>query len=122
MALSEFPDVPNTIHGAFGTEMSYEASADVLAGQAVAIAAGKIAPATSGAFIGIALYDIPQGTIGAVRVAGVARAVAGASITAGAAVAASTLGSVATAGEGVTPSAIALEAGAEGDIIAIAFR
>ena len=122
MALSAFPDVPNTVHGAFGTEFSYEASADVLAGQAVAVTSGKIAPATSGAFIGIALYDIPAGTVGAVRVAGVARAVAGATVAAGAGVVASTLGSVATAGESATPSAIALEAGTEGALIAIAFR
>ena len=122
MALSAFPDVPNTVHGAFGTEFSYEASADVLAGQAVAVTSGKIAPATSGAFIGIALYDIPAGTIGAVRVAGVARAVAGATVAAGAGVVASTLGSVVTAGDSATPSAIALEAGTEGALIAIAFR
>lgn len=122
MALSAFPDVPNTVHGAFGTEFSYEASADVLAGQAVAVTAGKIAPATSGAFIGIALYDIPAGTVGAVRVAGVARAVAGATVAAGAGVVASTLGSVAPAGDSATPSAIALEAGTEGTLIAIAFR
>lgn len=122
MALSAFPDVPNTVHGAFGTEFSYEASADVLAGQAVAVTAGKIAPATSGAFIGIALYDIPAGTVGAVRVAGVARAVAGATVAAGAGVVASTLGSVAPAGDSATPSAVALEAGTEGTLIAIAFR
>ena len=111
MALSAFPDVPNTVHGAFGTEFSYEASADVLAGQAVAVTAGKIAPATSGAFIGIALYDIPAGTEGAIRVAGVARcanADGATAITAGAAVTAGTLGGV-TAHSTGTALGIALE-------------
>ena len=124
-AISAFPEIPDTMHGAFGTEVTKTASADILGGQAVQINSnGTVAPATASTqkIIGVALYDIPAGTVGAVRVAGVARAVAGATVAAGAGVVASTLGSVAAAGDSATPSAIALEAGTEGTLIAIAFR
>ena len=74
-AITAFPEIPDTMHGAFGTEISYEAASDVLAGQVVKVSSGKIAPATAAtdAFIGVALYDIPTGTVGAVRVCGVVR-------------------------------------------------
>ena len=117
-AISAFPDIPDTMHGAFGTEVTKTASADILGGQAVQINSnGTVAPATASTqkIIGVALYDIPAGTIGAVRVAGVARAVAGATvaagataITAGAAVTAGTLGGV-TAHSTGTALGIALE-------------
>ena len=68
--ITAFPEIPDTVQGAFGTDMSFEASADILAGQAVQLASsGKIAPATASSqkIIGVAIYDIPNGTIGAVR-------------------------------------------------------
>ena len=113
-SISAFPVIGDTIHGAFGTEMSYEASADVLAGQVVKISSGKISPATAGtdAMIGVAIYDIPAGTIGAVRVVGVvkvANATDGTAINAGALVTASTLGGIAAASTGKVLG-VALEA------------
>ena len=113
-AITAFPEIPDTMHGAFGTEISYEAASDVLAGQVVKVSSGKIAPATAAtdAFIGVALYDIPTGTIGAVRVCGVVRcanATDGTSIAAGALVTASTLGGVAAASTGKVLG-VALEA------------
>ena len=104
--ITAFPDIPDTMHGAYGTEMSYEASADIQGGQIVQIASnGKIAPATASSqkIIGVALYDIPAGTVGAVRVIGVARvanADASVAITAGAPVTAGTLGGAAAASTG----------------------
>ena len=126
-AITAFPDVPDTLHGAFGTEMSYTASADILGGQLVQIASnGTVAPATASTqkVIGIALYDIPSGTIGAVRVAGVARvanADAATAITAGAAVTAGALGG-ATAHSTGRAIGIALEpiAGGATGLVAIA--
>lgn len=117
-AISAFPIIPDTVHGAYGTEMSYEASADVLAGQVVKISSGKIAPATAAtdAFVGVALYDIPNGSVGAVRVVGVvkvANATDGTTINAGALVTASTLGGVAAATTGKVLG-VALEAIAGG--------
>lgn len=104
-AISAFPEIPNTMHGAFGTEIEYEAVSDVLGGQVVKVTSGKIAPATSAtdAIIGVALYDIPAGTVGAVRVVGVVRcanATDGTAIAAGALVTASTLGGVVAATTG----------------------
>ena len=104
--ITAFPDIPDTMHGAYGTEVSFEASADILAGQIVQIAStGKIAPATASSqkIIGVALYDIPNGTIGAVRVSGVARIANGdasVAITAGAPVTAGTLGGAVAASTG----------------------
>lgn len=97
-AITAFPDVPDSVHGAFGTEVTYTASADILGGQLVQIASnGTVAPATASTqkVIGVALYDIPSGSEGAVRVAGVARVANGdgaTAITAGAAVTAGALG------------------------------
>jgi hypothetical protein len=105
-AITAFPEIPDTIQGAFGTDMSFEASSDILAGQAVQIASsGKIAPATASSqkIIGVAIYDIPTGTIGAVRVLGAttcANADGSTAITAGAAVTAGALGGVAAATTG----------------------
>ena len=104
-AISAFPIIPDTIHGAFGTEVEYEASADIMAGQVVKVANGKIAPATAStdAFIGVALYDIPSGSIGAVRVVGVVRVAnndASAAIAAGALVTVGSASGVATATTG----------------------
>lgn len=96
--ITAFPDIPDTMHGAYGTEMSYEADSAILAGQIVQIlSSGKVSPATASShkIIGVALYDIPAGTIGAVRVIGVARVANGdasTAITAGAVVTAGTLG------------------------------
>lgn len=104
--ITAFPEIPNTQHGAFGTEMTYEASADILGGQIVQIASnGKVAPATASSqkIVGVALYDIPSGTIGAVRVCGVAmvaNADGSTAITAGAAITAGTLGGAAAATTG----------------------
>ncbi len=104
--ITAFPEIPNTQHGSFGTEMTYEASADILAGQIVQIAStGKVAPATASSqkIVGVALYDIPSGTIGAVRVCGVAmvaNADGSTAITAGAAITAGTLGGAAAATTG----------------------
>lgn len=104
--ITAFPEIPDTMHGAFGTEMTYEASSDILAGQIVQIAStGKVAPATASSqkIVGVALYDIPSGTIGAVRVCGVARvanADGSTAITAGAAITAGTLGGAAAATTG----------------------
>ena len=113
-AITAFPLIPDTMHGAFGTEISYEAVSDVLAGQIVKVSSGKIAPATAStdAFIGVALYDIPAGAVGAVRVTGVVRvanATDGTAINAGALVTASTLGGVAAATTGKVVG-VALEA------------
>lgn len=97
-AITAFPDVPDSIHGAFGTEVTYTASADILGGQLVQIASnGTVAPATASTqkVIGVALYDIPSGSEGAIRVAGVARvanADGSTAITAGVAVTAGALG------------------------------
>lgn len=105
-AITAFPDIPNTVEGAFGYDASFEASADILAGQAVQIAStGKVAPATASSqkVIGVALYDIPSGTVGAVRVLGAttcANADGSTAITAGAAVTAGALGGVAAATTG----------------------
>lgn len=113
-AISAFPDIPDTMHGAFGTEVTKTASADILGGQAVQINSnGTVAPATASTqkIIGVALYDIPSGTEGAIRVAGVARvanADGATAITAGAAVTAGTLGGV-TAHSTGTALGIALE-------------
>lgn len=113
-AISAFPDIPDTMHGAFGTEVTKTASADILGGQAVQINSnGTVAPATASTqkIIGVALYDIPAGTEGAIRVAGVARcanADGATAITAGAAVTAGTLGGV-TAHSTGTALGIALE-------------
>ena len=104
--ITAFPDIPDTMHGAYGTEMSYEANADILGGQIVQIlSTGKVAPATASSqkIIGVALYDIPAGTIGAVRVSGVARVANGdasLAITAGAPVTAGTLGGAVAASTG----------------------
>lgn len=113
-AISAFPDIPDTMHGAFGTEVTKTASADILGGQAVQINSnGTVAPATASTqkIIGVALYDIPAGTEGAIRVTGVARcanADGATAITAGAAVTAGTLGGV-TAHSTGTALGIALE-------------
>lgn len=119
-----FPnDVTSTVVGAFGTEVTYEASSDILAGQAVIISSGKIVPATAGAAaIGIALYDIPTGEPGAVRVVGVARTVAGAAVTAGAIVKTDADGAVVAASTaGDRCLGVALEAAANaGDPIMVA--
>ena len=98
--ISAFPLVPDTMLGAFGTEISKVAYSDILAGQVVQINSdGLILPATASTqkIIGVALYDIPSGTEGAVRVAGVAKCANGdgsTAITAGAVVTAGTLGGV----------------------------
>lgn len=98
--ISAFPLVPDTMLGAFGTEISKVAYSDILAGQVVQINSdGLILPATASTqkIIGVALYDIPAGTEGAVRVAGVAKCANGdgsTAITAGAVVTAGTLGGV----------------------------
>lgn len=98
MTLTAFPTVFDTVVGAFGTEISYEAASAVLAGQVVAVddSTGTIAPTTAATVgvVGIALYDIPAGTIGAVRVVGVAKTVAAGTIKAGQAVIASTVSAV----------------------------
>ena len=105
-AISAFPAIPDTMHGAFGTEVTKTASADILGGQAVQINSnGTVAPATASTqkIIGVALYDIPAGTIGAVRVNGVARVANGdasLAITAGAPVTAGTLGGAVAASTG----------------------
>ena len=120
-AITAFPDIPNTVEGAYGYDASFEASADILAGQAVQIAStGKIAPATANTqkVIGVALYDIPNGTIGAVRVLGAttcANADGATAITAGAAVTAGALGGVVAASTGAILG-IALEPIAGGAI------
>ena len=104
--ITAFPDIPDTMHGAYGTEMSYEADSAILAGQIVQIlSTGKVSPATASSqkIIGVALYDIPAGTVGAVRVIGVARVANGdatTAITAGAPVTAGTLGGAVAASTG----------------------
>ena len=104
--ITAFPDIPDTMHGAYGTEMSYEANSAILAGQIVQIlSTDKVSPATASSqkIIGVALYDIPAGTIGAVRVIGVARVANGdasLAITAGAPVTAGTLGGAVAASTG----------------------
>ena len=125
--ITAFPDIPDTVQGAFGYDATYEASADILAGQAVQLASsGKIAPATASSqkVIGIALYDIPSGTIGAVRVLGVSTAANGdgsTAITAGAPITAGTLGGVVAATTG-SVLGIALEpiaGGATGKVLIV---
>lgn len=125
--IAAFPDIPDTVQGAFGTDMSYEAASDVLAGQAVQIASsGKISPATASSqkIIGVALYDIPQGELGAVRVIGVstcANGDASVAITAGAFVTAGTLGGVVAATTGAILG-VALEpiaGGATGKVLVV---
>ena len=118
-AISSFPTIPDTMYGAYGTEVSYEASADITAGMIVKVSSGKIAPATAAtdAFIGVALYDIPTVTIGAVRVCGVAKVAnndASTGINAGALVTAGSASGVAAASTGKVIG-IALEAIAGGD-------
>ena len=113
-AITAFPIIPDTMHGAFGTEIEYEAASDILGGQVVKVTSGQIAPATAAtdAIVGVALYDIPAGTVGAVRVVGVVRwanATDGTSIAAGALVTASTLGGIAAATTGKVIG-VALEA------------
>jgi len=104
--ITAFPEIPDTMHGAFGTEVTKTASANILGGQAVQINSnGTVAPATASTqkIIGVALYDIPAGSEGAIRVAGVARCANGdasVAITAGAAVTAGTLGGVVAATTG----------------------
>ena len=104
--ITAFPEIPDTMHGAFGTEVTKTASADILGGQAVQINSnGTVAPATASTqkIIGVALYDIPAGSEGAIRVAGVARCANGdgsTAITAGAAVTAGTLAGVVAASTG----------------------
>lgn len=104
--ITAFPEIPDTMHGAFGTEVTKTASANILGGQAVQINSnGTVAPATASTqkIIGVALYDIPAGSEGAIRVAGVARCANGdgsTAITAGAAVTAGTLGGVVAATTG----------------------
>lgn len=104
--ITAFPEIPDTMHGAFGTEVTKTASANILGGQAVQINSnGTVAPATASTqkIIGVALYDIPAGSEGAIRVAGVARCANGdgsTAITAGAAVTAGALGGVVAASTG----------------------
>ena len=46
--ISAFPLVPDTVHGAFGTEVTKKAYSDVLAGQVVQINSdGLVLPATA---------------------------------------------------------------------------
>ena len=125
--ITSFPDIPDTVQGAYGYDATFEASADILAGQAVQLAStGKIAPATarSQTVIGVAIYDIPNGTIGAVRVLGAttcANADGSTAITAGAAVTAGALGGVAAATTG-SILGIALEpiaGGATGKVLVV---
>lgn len=124
--ITAFPEIPDTMHGAFGTEVTKTASADILGGQAVQINSnGTVAPATASTqkIIGVALYDIPAGTEGAIRVAGVARCANGdasSAITAGAIVTAGTLGGVVAASTGAILG-IALEpiAGGATGLVAI---
>ena len=123
-AISAFPAIPDTVYGAFGTEVSYEASADITAGMIVKVSSGKIAPATAAtdAMIGVALYDIPNGTVGAVRVVGVAKVAnndASTGINAGALVTAGSASGVVAASTGKVIG-IALEAIAGGDVGLIA--
>ena len=113
--ISAFPLITDTIQGAFGADQSFEAGADILAGQVVKLDSyGKLAVATTPAsdkIIGVALYDIPNGSIGAVRVGGVTVCANGdgsTGITAGAAVSAGTLGGVVAATTGAVLG-IALE-------------
>ena len=120
--ISAFPAIMDTVQGAFGADQSFEAAANILAGQVVKLnSSGKLEVATTPAtdkIIGVALYDIPNGTIGAVRVAGVtvcANGDASVAITAGAAVSAGTLGGVVAATTGAVLG-IALEPIAGGDV------
>lgn len=120
--ISAFPAIMDTVQGAFGADQSFEAAADILAGQVVKLnSSGKLEVATTPAtdkIIGVALYDIPNGTIGAVRVAGVtvcANGDASVAITAGAAVSAGTLGGVVAATSGAVLG-VALEPIAGGDV------
>ena len=126
-AITAFPDIPDTVQGAYGYDATFEASADILAGQAVQLAStGKIAPATASSqkVIGVAIYDIPNGTFGAVRVLGAttcANADGSTAITAGAAVTAGALGGVAAATTGAILG-IALEpiaGGATGKVLVV---
>ena len=125
--ITAFPDIPDTVQGAYGYDATFEASADILAGQAVQLAStGKIAPATASSqkVIGVAIYDIPNGTIGAVRVLGATTCANGdgsTAITAGAAVTAGTLGGVVAATTG-SILGIALEpiaGGATGKVLVV---
>ena len=120
--ISAFPAIMDTVQGAFGADQSFEAAANILAGQVVKLnSSGKLEVATTPAtdkIIGVALYDIPNGTIGAVRVAGVtvcANGDASVAITAGAAVSAGTLGGVVAATTGAVLG-VALEPIAGGDV------
>ncbi len=105
-AITAFPEIYDTQHGAFGTEMSYEADGDILAGQIVQLQADgtvKVGTASSQKIIGVALTDIADGFVGAIRVCGVARVANAASdtaITAGSPITASTLGAAAVATTG----------------------
>ncbi len=124
--ITAYPAVEATVQGAFGPDQSFEAAANILAGQVVKLnSSGKIEVATTPAtdkIIGVALYDIPSGSLGAVRLGGVtvcANADASTAITAGAAVSAGTLGGVVATSTG-TILGIALEpiaGGATGKVL-----
>ena len=105
--IAAFPLVEATVQGAFGIDQSFEAGADILAGQAVKLDSyGKLAVGTTPAsenIIGVALYDIPNGSIGAVRLVGTTTCANGdgsTAIAAGAPVMAGTLGGVVAATTG----------------------
>ena len=124
--ISSFPAIFDTVQGAFGADQSFEAGADILAGQAVKLDSyGRLAVGTTPAsekIIGVALYDIPNGSIGAVRLLGVTVCANGdgsTAIAAGAAVMAGTLGGVVAATTGAILG-IALEpiaGGATGKVL-----
>ena len=123
--ISAFPLVTDTILGAFGTEVTKKAYSDVLAGQVVQINSdGLVLPATASSqkIIGVAIYDIPSGTEGAIRVAGVAKCANGdasTAITAGAVVTAGTLGGVValTTGNYLGVALEPIAGGAEGYVV-----
>ena len=124
--ITAYPAVEATVQGAFGPDQSFEAAANILAGQVVKLnSSGKIEVATTPAtekIIGVALYDIPNGSLGAVRLGGVtvcANGDASVAITAGATVSAGTLGGVVATTTG-TILGIALEpiaGGATGKVL-----
>lgn len=124
--ITAYPAVEATVQGAFGADQSFEAAANILAGQVVKLnSSGKIEVATTPAtekIVGVALYDIPSGSLGAVRCSGVtvcANGDAATAIAAGAAVSAGTLGGVVATSTG-TLLGIALEpiaGGATGKVL-----
>lgn len=123
-AISSFPDIPDVPFGAFGTEMSYKASAAISAGMPVKVSSGEIAPATAStdAVVGVALYDIAAGEIGAVRVAGVVKVAnndASTAINAGATVAVGSASGVVAASTGkiIGTALEAIAGGAVGYIV-----